>query len=145
MGDFNSDMDLYLSRRKKDTVASSGQTKSTPQKFLNFIYGETKVEEANDEEFEKEFEGEKEINEEEKSGIFQKLKSWFSPESDDEEDFEEIEAQKPAAVHEDIKEVLKLQNKWLSKLPSKTIKEFKESDDFKKIRELLDKHNLIKK
>ena len=141
MGNFNSEMDNYLSKRKKDTVLKT-PSKNVAQKFLNFIYGETKVEETNEEEFEKEYD-KNEV--EEKQGVFAKLKKWFSSDEEPEND-NVVEEQKAASVvNEDIKEVLKLQNRWLSKLPAKTIREFKESEDYKKIKELLDKHSLIKK
>ncbi len=141
MGSFNSEMDAYLTRRKKDVPVSSSKQNNSAQKFLNFMHGETKVEETNEEKFEEEYEKQP------KKGVFSKIKQWlsFDDNDSDEEEFEKSEEQPASAVNEDIKEVLKLQNKWLSKLPSKTIREFKESDDYKRIKALLEKNNLIKK
>lgn len=142
MGSFNSEMDAYLSRRKKDISASSSKQNNSAQKFLNFMHGETKVEETNEEKFDEEYE-----KKEPKRGVFSKIKQWlsFDENDSDEEEFVKTEEQPASGVNEDIKEVLKLQNKWLSKLPSKTIREFKESDDYKRIKALLEKNNLIKK
>jgi hypothetical protein len=141
MGSFNYEMDAYLSKRKKENTANSDRNKNSAQKFLNFMYGETKVEEANEEKFKEEYE-----KKEPKKGVFSKLKEWLSfEEAADEEDFEKPKEEAVSTVNEDIKEVLKLQNKWLSKLSSKTIREFKESEDYKRIKVLLEKNNLIKK
>lgn len=141
MGSFNYEMDAYLSKRKRESVANKNESKNTAQKFLNFMYGETKVEETNEEKFEKEYE-----KKEPKKGVFSKLKQWLSfEEAADDDDFEKPKEEGVSLVNEDIKEVLKLQNKWLSKLSSKTIREFKESEDYKRIKVLLEKNNLIKK
>ncbi|RMF06097.1 hypothetical protein D6764_03130 [Candidatus Woesearchaeota archaeon] len=53
----------------------------------------------------------------------------------DEEDF---------VVPPDLKEVLKIQNEWLKRLPPAALKEFKSSEDFKRYQEILRKYGLIK-
>lgn len=134
--------------------------KNMIDKFLDFILGEEKhepdvkeieeIEEEIDEEIkeEKEFESElEEIEEEPKTGFFEKIKKLlFYNKAQEELVYEEIEVEKDIeAINEDIKEALKIQNKWLKKLSPKEIKKFKESDDYVRYVEILEKHNLIKK
>jgi len=47
-------------------------------------------------------------------------------------------------MQRDIKEALKIVNKWMGKLPPKKLQEFKNSEDFTRYKDLLKKHNLIK-
>lgn len=76
-----------------------------------------------------------------KKGIFSALKGWLSPDfemEDPEGEEEEV------LVNEDLKDILKIQNKWLSKLPAEKMREFKESDDYKTYKDTLARYKLIK-
>ncbi len=170
--DFNFDMDTYLSKRKKPAAKKKAKPKAEEfeeeeleyykreknviDKFLDFILGEApsadvkeidEIEEEIEEEIEKEeeeFEQELENMEDEpeKPGFFTKIKKWFMID-DDEVMYEEVDSGE--IVNEEIKEALKIQNRWLSKLPGKEIKKFKESEDYKTYIRILEKYNLIKK
>jgi hypothetical protein len=76
-------------------------------------------------------------------GFFASIKNWFAG-SEDIEEAEEAEEENAPVLEVDIKEALKIQNKWLMKLPAKTIREFKESEDYARYKEILVKYNLIK-
>ena len=54
---------------------------------------------------------------------------------------EEIEKELP----EDIKEIIRILHSWIQKLPPKKLQEFKASPDFQVYKEVLEKHNLIRK
>jgi hypothetical protein len=72
-----------------------------------------------------------------------------------EEPFEEIEEFDPemyaeeesdrVVYEEDVKELMQICHRWIDELPPETKKAFKESDDFERYRELLDKLELLKK
>ncbi len=80
---------------------------------------------------------------EKKEGFFSSVKGWLSSGEKPKKE-EKSREEKPPALEEDVKQVLKIQNKWLLKLPVKTIKEFKDSEDYKLYRETLKKYNLIR-
>jgi len=81
-----------------------------------------------------------------KKGIIEKIKSWlYLDNNNDEEIYEEDEEIVDSDVEDEIKEVLKIQNKWLSRLPNRKIREFKESKDYERYKEILEKYNLIRK
>ena len=50
-----------------------------------------------------------------------------------------------AHADEDVKEVLKLVHGWLEQLPHGKLNEFKQSDDFRKYKAVLEKYGLIKR
>lgn len=135
--------------------------KNMIDKFLDFILGEEtskpevkeieKIEKEIEEEIkeEKEFEEElKEIDQKPKKGFFQKIKQviFFNKDEDD-VIYEEIETQKEVKpdINEEIKEALKIQNRWLTRLSPKEIKRFKQSEDYTRYVEILEKHKLLKK
>jgi hypothetical protein len=143
-------MNSYLSKRRKhepvkkekkkkkpvvteefnDELKDYGSKKSFFQKVMDFIIGEEITEEET-------LEGE--APKESGKGIFDTIKGWFA--TDEEEEIEELEQ---PMIEDEIKEVLKIQNKWLLRLPKKTIKEFKDSKDYAIYKETLKKYNLIK-
>ncbi|MEM2138889.1 MAG: hypothetical protein QXM96_01930 [Candidatus Woesearchaeota archaeon] len=85
-----------------------------------------------------------EVNEKSKKrkSFFDKIKSWFSEEAEYDEESDEVKEKEE--LPEDLKEILKIQNKWLSKLPQEELHNFKNSEDYKKYKETLKKYNLIK-
>ncbi len=136
---------------KQEEKEFYSKNKSFFQKFLDFIAGEP------EEKDEKEIKAEEkaEVKEEEKEleeyskktpkkGILETIKNFFVGEDIQGEEKAEEEKKAELSINEDIKEVLKIQNKWLLKLPVKTIKEFKDSEDYKIYKETLKKYNLIK-
>jgi hypothetical protein len=119
--------------------------KSVFQKFMDFIAGtedDAPVEESKKVE---DVEDEKELEKYDKknNGILNSVKGFFYKESKAEPE-EKPEEKKTSAVPDDIKEVLRIQNKWLMLLPGRTIREFKESEDYRVYKETLLKYGLIK-
>ena len=170
--DFNLDMELYISERKKpgdfkekkkekiheakhddedfkkEEQDYYSKKKSVTSRFVDFITGGESPMDAKEikqdiSEDEKELEDYSEKN---GKSFFSKVKNWFSF-GDDAEAAEPQEEKKNDSpkVADDVREVLKIQNKWLLRLPEKTLKEFKNSDDYKVYRDTLSKYNLIKK
>lgn len=134
------------------------QKRSIFQKFLDFISGESiepidddslldeNLEESIESKPERETQEEQEFEEMEdkpKQSIFAKIRSFLYFQKDNEEiilEGEEFET----LVDDEIKEALKIQNKWLKELPASKIREFKCSKDYEKYKEILEKYNLIK-
>jgi nucleoside diphosphate kinase len=160
-------METYLSKRmkrpsrkhskkavKESTDAEEFKTeeheyysegKSFFQKLIDFIAGSE--EEISPKDLKK-----KELEEEEKelcqypkqkTGLLATIKSWFFVEDKHEEVVPDEKIETPV-IDEDLKDVLKRLNKWLTKLPKKTITKFKNSEDYKIYKETLKKYNLIK-
>ena len=145
---------------KEEELDYYKKDKNMIDKFLDFILGEEtskpdvkeieEIEEEIEEEIkeDKEFEEElEEIDEKPKKGFFQRIKQLFFYNKNQEDlTYEEIETQevKPD-INEEIKEALKIQNRWLTRLSSKEIKRFKQSEDYVRYVEILEKHNLLKK
>ncbi len=104
------------------------------------------VEELKDEyddldEMEEDVEDLEEQIDEKKESIFKKLLNVFKAKPKNEvEEFDEM-----LELNEDVKDVIKTLTKWIKELPPEKIKQFKESDDFKKYKEVLSNYNLIKK
>jgi hypothetical protein len=121
--------------------------KSVIQKFMDFIAGTEETEEEKKPDVNKVEEGEdeKELEKYDKKnkGILTSVKEFFSREDNDEPKEQKIEESK-SSLPEDIKEILRIQNKWLMMLPGRTIREFKESDDYRVYKETLQKYGLIK-
>jgi hypothetical protein len=55
------------------------------------------------------------------------------------------EVEKEPAIDPEVVEVLKIMHKWLNELPPGKKRSFKASNDFKKYKEVLEKHGLVKK
>jgi len=143
---FNVEMDSYLSRRKKDLPQKEeikvvdepmeeqeekqpAERRNIFQKFLDFVAGES-IQPVEDEELDEE-----EFEERPRPTIFGRLSGWMSKDE---------EPPSQPVVSDDLVEALKIQNKWLAKLPGDKIREFKASEDYKKYKEILKKYNLIK-
>ncbi len=62
----------------------------------------------------------------------------FNPEEYAEEESERL------MLEEDVKDVLKIMHDWIEELPADKKKEFKQSEDFEKYKNLLDKMDLLK-
>jgi hypothetical protein len=137
MVSFNSDMDEYLSRKRRNNDLK--KTKKTPLKMEKSNDTEDYREDLGDDTMEAESSHGK------KKGVFSMIKEWLSFDDNEEEPSAESEEEMPSPQFEDMKEALKIQNKWLNRLPSDAKKEFKASDDFKRYKSILEKHNLIKK
>ncbi|MEM3373865.1 MAG: hypothetical protein QXE31_01460 [Candidatus Woesearchaeota archaeon] len=103
---------------------------------------ETKREENNEINYNDDLKSEKKAKK--SKGFFAKIRSWFSEEAEFDEEEEETIEEKKEILPDDIKEVLKIQNKWLSKLPKEVLHEFKNTEDYQKYKETLKKYNLIK-
>ncbi|MBU0757655.1 MAG: hypothetical protein KKF44_06300 [Nanoarchaeota archaeon] len=86
-----------------------------------------------------------------KPGFFQKLIRLFrfsydeydAPSDEEEAIYDELD-QKNFELPDDVKEIIKIQHKWIQKLAPDKKKEFKESMDFEKYKDMLSKYNLIK-
>jgi len=162
-------MESYLSKKRR--VNQSKKTKSKPKikeiedveefkeeekkyfvrknilhKILDFISGEKQeieeeelqeIEQEEIEELEEELE---ELEEKPRLTIVERIKRWLYI-----QDEMPLDEEEKSLVDEEIKTALKIQNKWLSQLSNKKIKEFKESEDYDKYKEILDKYKLIKK
>ena len=140
---FNMDMSTYIAQRRKVEPVKKQKKKEKLEKIEEV---EEELPEKNKSFFDKimlAFLGEGTAPEEEnnESGIFTKIKSWFEIKDGVEEELQEVDE---PLVDDEIRDVLKIQNKWLLKLPKKTIEEFKKSEDYKKYKETLRKYNLIK-
>ncbi len=142
---------------KEEELEYYKREKNMIDKFLDFILGEKKepevkeiedIEEEIEEQIIEEEEFEEELDEiqkeDKKISFFTRLKQLFFF-GDDEEDVLYDEELDEPIIDEEIKEVLKIQNKWLTKLSAKEIKKFKESSDYSRYVEILEKHNLLKK
>ena len=78
-----------------------------------------------------------------RKGFLSSIKGWFSGDEEPVED-NEYAAEKVPEVTDDIKNILKIQNKWLGRLHPEIIKEFKNSDDYQTYKDTLKRYNLIK-
>ena len=157
------DMENYIARRKKDSIVHESQKKirekpednhkiseadkETPDEkvqrkssvfasFLDFLLGDEKETNKMTEE--------KEVVEEEKTvkakkSLFSFMDDWFG-----EEDHKNETKEDGHSVPDDIKDVLRLQNKWLTKLSPVAIMEFKDSGDYVVYKETLKKYKLLK-
>jgi len=148
--DFNKDLDGYLGGRvKQETIKADSdfekEDKGFEEPFYKVLGAEKSVlhEEKVREIEEVEEEVEKEIEAEDRPGLLSRIKGFIlgSDKDADEEDFIE---EKKDTIPDDLKEVLKLQHKWINKLPPEKISEFKESEDFQKYTDVLRKYGLIK-
>ena len=137
MVSFNSDMDEYLSRKRRETDVK--KAKKLPSKMETNTNTEDYSEDMGDETMEEESSHGK------KKSVFSRIKEWLSFDENDEEVVDMPQEEVHSLLFDDMKEALKIQNKWLNKLPSDVKKEFKGSEDFKRYKEILEKHNLIKK
>jgi hypothetical protein len=61
------------------------------------------------------------------------------------EDALDVEEPSRDTLPEDVKDVLKLSLKWIQELPPSRLKEFKNSPDFAKYKDVLVKYNVAKK
>ena len=82
--------------------------------------------------------------EEKKESIFKKISNIFMAREKEacEEVIEEIAEQ--YTLNEDVKDAFKILTLWIQKLPPLELKNFKESEDFQKYKEVLKKYNMIK-
>jgi len=95
---------------------------------------------------------EEEIEEKRESllvNFFRKL-NFFKRKNHQEEEYvegfdsSEFEEPKKPKLNEDVKEVLKIAHSWIDKLGPRYKKAFKDSDDFKKYKEILTQYDLVK-
>ena len=167
--DFNLDMEYYLSKKQPPAKKKSSKMKkpvetteesdfkeeaeeyySSNKSFLNkvvdFITGEPSVVEKDEDVPEENSEvtvedTNEEAEEKKKRGLFGALRGWLSPDFDV---YENAEIKEEPLVNDDIKEILKIQNRWLSQLPAEKLRDFKKSGDYEVYRETLKKYKLIK-
>ncbi len=117
--------------------------KTVFQKFMDFIAGtEEDMPEQNKEKPE-EVEDEKELEKYDKKskGMFNSMKNFFSSR---ETMPEEKPVEEKKGLPEDIKEVLRIQNRWIAMLPARDIRDFKQSPDYTYYKDTLQKYGLIK-
>jgi hypothetical protein len=151
----------------EEQVAPKEQKRSFASKIMGFITGDDDeetmddeseiLEEAKDsadpknEDEHKKAETEERHVKKEKKSIISTVKGWlsFSEEEEDSETSNELDSndKKPDAplVADDLKEVLKIQNRWMMRLPNRILQDFKESQDYVIYKETLKKYNLVKK
>jgi hypothetical protein len=131
---------------KEEEKAYMAGKKSFFQKFMDFIAGTEEEEQKTEEEKTEDSDDEKELEKYDKKnkGLFGSVKGLFSRDTKAAEQKEEKKEETTMMLPEDIKEVLRIQNKWLMMLPARTIREFKESDDYRIYKETLLKYGLIK-
>jgi hypothetical protein len=85
-----------------------------------------------------------------RKGIFSKLFSLFGGEGEEEAEYREEEA-KPADeqpkehLDPEIKKLMKIQHRWMERLPPEVIAEFKGTPEYAEYKMLLEKYHLIKK
>ena len=113
-------------------------------------------EKVSEEEFEREEEGFQEkpffqnvidmvVGEEEKEereGIFARVRNWLFVSEDGEEVI--VEEERVPMLPEDLKETLRIANSWLGKLPAKSMRQFKQSDDYTIYKQTLEQYGLVK-
>jgi hypothetical protein len=58
---------------------------------------------------------------------------------------EEVIGEDVPIIDDEMKETLKMLHLWIEKLPPKTLKQFRDSEDFENYKQILDKYGLIKK
>lgn len=105
----------------------------------------------------KEFEEELEERQEQEVGLYHKLRRFFSggpqaPVDDDEAAFLAAQAASDAQaalntpdVQADFRDLAQIQMRWLSRMPSRMMTEFKESEDFRKLTEILERRGVAKR
>ncbi len=135
---------------KKEVNDYYSGKKSFFDKILDFIAGppdEEPVTQAEEEKKELE-EDEKELEEfeekKEKKSVLDIIKSWFAFDDEEPEEMTEEVVEETPEVPDEIRKVLKIQNKWLLRLPKRIIKDFKKSKDYEVYKDTLGKYNLIK-
>lgn len=149
-GEFNKDLDDYLSSRK-------GFTKKEPLfssiKIPKLSFPKKKKKQTPNELFE-DFEEFEDIEDdfEELEEPIKKSFSLFSFANNlfrrnrivtEEDDIQEI--QDILEINEEIKDVLRIQNEWLKKLSPTNLKNFKKSPEYSIYKATLEKYNLLKK
>ena len=104
----------------------------------------------------KEFEEELEDRQEQEVGIYHKLRRFFGgnqvPVDEDDAAFVAAQAAADAQtalntpdVQADFRELAQIQMRWLGRMPSRMMTEFKESEDFTKLSEILQRRGVAKK
>ena len=157
--DFDMDLENYIARRKKESIVQDKKPEKKPKEktgeeikekpdeenehkksalasFLDFLLGDEK--EKNEMTEDKKDDVEEERTVKAKKGLFSFMDDWFGEEN------QKDETKEVSLVPEDIKDVLRLQNKWLAKLPPSAIMEFKDSGDYVVYKETLKKYKLLK-
>ena len=124
---------------------SSLFSSSEPERFVEDDSKEELTEEA-----EEIIEEEKEILDKEKELEIKKenfIVRFFKRFRFSKEEVEDIEGEvfSDESVNDDLKEIAKITTSLMKIVPPKRFEEFKESDEFKKFMEILDRNNLIKK
>lgn len=89
-------------------------------------------------------EGEPEPMSEEKRGFFKQLMAFFVKQEQILEEVQEAPPEKVEEAKEDLRELAKLFLKTLERLPDDELKEFKETPEFIKFKDILRKHKVIK-
>lgn len=82
-----------------------------------------------------------------RKGVIERIFSFILPGIEDdirEEEFETVASSEQFELPDDLKEALKIQNKWLKKLDPEIISEFKSSEDYDNYKIILQKYGLIK-
>lgn len=157
--DFNRDLDGYIHKKRRGSGGGSifGGISIRRQKKVQPRHEEKKVKVKKMDDVQKYQELEKDIEEveaeelpsreksEKKEGAMKRFFGKFRGKSRMDEDIEEEGA--PAMgddIPEDVKDVLKTSLKWIQELPPARLKDFKNSPDFEKYKEILVKYKVAK-
>ncbi|MFT4311128.1 MAG: hypothetical protein ACMXX7_00720 [Candidatus Woesearchaeota archaeon] len=142
----NDDLSEYLENRKNKEEYDS----SFSDFFKNLKTRFSKVKSSKQELTpEESYEDEEEFDELPKkkslmSRIFRRKPKYEEDEDDFEDDKEDEEELRIDEEKEELKELVKILHKWIEKLPSDKINQFKRSPDFEKYKSGLKKLNMIK-
>ena len=134
----------FMSNIKKMIPGKSSRSKQKYEDYEESDYDDSNEEsdEEYDEMDDRDYEEYSEKRYSKGPGVFSIIKKWFY--SDGSELIMKEEVSEPE-VPDDIKDILKLQNRWIAKLSPKKLEEFKKSEDYKIYKETLERYDLIKK
>ena len=160
--DFNRDLDEYISKKREKDNFYDRKRMTDVVARVRELFKKKDNEEINTEKIYEDNTESVDVNETDeiipeedidelppRRSFFARIFGWSSRGDYYEEDIyaeeESVDTRNLGEEVEDLKEVVKILHKWIEKLPSDKINQFKRSDDFVKYKELLDKHGMIKK
>jgi len=145
--ELNRDLSSYIASKRKSSFSLKGIfTGSQQSENTASMHPEVKPYESKEEEKEvpsMDDEAVEELEEEyaeESKGFFSKLKGLFKPEKEPEDSEEDVEE----LANPELKELARITLTVLKKLPGQELREFKNSEDFAKFKDILARNNLIK-
>jgi DNA repair exonuclease SbcCD ATPase subunit len=157
---FNDEMDRYMRGRKHPSYDSKNSwwskmlqpKENIPQQDEATLHVMEKDIKQTSEKLEavKEEEHELEVEQEQKVSLYQRFMKLFQREQRMEEDIAELEMKtQPVAndpsVTEDFRTLAQIQMRWLGRMPTRMKDEFKESEDYQKYAEILQRRGVARK